>query len=57
MSNERNYQVVLLPKMEVVEQACTLGEAQAWIRAYNEVIGGSPTEAVIAQKNAGREAV
>ena len=42
MSSERVYEVMLLPAMEVAERFCTLREAEAWMRTYNEVAGGFP---------------
>jgi len=56
MFSERTYQVILLPQMEVAEQSCTLGEANAWINAYNEVIQGQPSRAVIGQETRQLEA-
>jgi len=50
MSNKRVYQVILLPQMDVVQRSCDLSEANAWIHAYNEVIQGRPSRAVIGQE-------
>lgn len=49
MSDERKYQVWLLPELEVVERGCNLREADAWTRTYNRVIEGDPAVAVIAE--------
>ena len=56
MSNERTYLVILLPQMEVVQRSYNLREANAWIHAYNEVIEGRPSRAVIGQETQQREA-
>lgn len=52
MSSERTYEVMLLPKMEVAERFCTLREADAWMRTYNDVAGGFPL-AVVAEDRRG----
>jgi len=54
MFHDRMYQIVLLPQTEVVERACSLREARAWIRAYNEIMEGEPSQAVIAEQEPAR---
>ena len=51
MFDQQRYQVVLLPQMEVVQRACSLREAGAWIAAYNEVMQDEPGRAVIAEES------
>ena len=50
MSSERKYQVLLLPEREVAERGCSLREASAWIGAYNQIIEGEPSLAVIGEE-------
>lgn len=50
---ERPYEVMLLPQMEVAACHCTLREADAWMRAYNEASRG-PTIAVVARLRCSR---
>jgi len=44
------YQVILLPRKEVVARGCTLAEANAWMQAYNYAMDGGPPTAVIAEE-------
>ncbi len=46
------YSVLLLPRREVVVRGLTLRDASAWMRTYNEVLQGSPCQAVIAEETA-----
>ncbi len=46
------YQVILLPRREVVARGCTLSEANAWMQAYNYAMDGGPPTAVIAEEKA-----
>lgn len=46
------YQVVLLPRGEVVVPCCTLEEALAYQRGYHEVVQEGPRKAVIAAQEA-----
>jgi hypothetical protein len=50
MSNEssRTYRVILLPKQEVAAEHLSLREAEAWARAYNEIMRDPRRQAVIA---------
>lgn len=54
MTHERNYEVLLLPTMEIAERFCTLREAEAWMRSYNDAARG-PTVAVVAEDREARE--
>ena len=47
------YSVLLLPAHEVVAQGLTLREATAWARTYNEALGGSPSQAIVAEEAVG----
>ncbi|WP_425616265.1 hypothetical protein NA78x_006208 [Anatilimnocola sp. NA78] len=46
------FSVVLLPSRETVARGLTLRDASTWIRTYNEVMQGSPAQAVIAEEGA-----
>jgi hypothetical protein len=50
--NGRTYQVVVLPQGEVAARGCSLTEAEAWIRTYNEIMQPGPQQAVIAEEPA-----
>jgi hypothetical protein len=50
--NGRTYQVVVLPQGEVAARGCSLREAEAWIRTYNEIMQPGPHQAVIAEEPA-----
>lgn len=41
------FQVMVLPKLEVVAQMATLAEATAWARSYNEVMEDQTHQAVV----------
>lgn len=47
------YSVLLLPAHEVVAQGLTQREAEAWVRTYNDALGGSPSQAILAEEAAG----
>ena len=44
------YQVILLPRREVVARGCSLAEANAWMQAYNLAMDNGPPTAVIAEE-------
>lgn len=46
------YQVLLLPSREVVARHCSLKEASAWLRTYNDVMRPRGVQAVIAEEKA-----
>lgn len=48
-----SYSVLLLPAHEVVAQGLTQREAEAWVRTYNDALGGSPSQAILAEEAAG----
>ena len=48
---QTTYQVLLLPRREVVARGCTLTEANAWMQAYNYAMDGGPPTAVIAEES------
>jgi hypothetical protein len=52
----RTYRVVLLPRQEVAATGLSLREAQAWVRAYNEIMRDPRRQAVIAEELPHREA-
>jgi hypothetical protein len=52
----RTYRVVLLPRQEVAAVGLSLREAQAWVRAYNEIMRDPRRQAVIAEEAPQREA-
>jgi hypothetical protein len=41
------FQVVVLPKLEVLAQMATLAEATAWARSYNAVMEDESRRAVV----------
>jgi len=56
MEARRQYQIVLLPRCEVAQRGHTIGEAAAWIKAYNEIMRDEPRRAVIAEEQPPRAA-
>jgi hypothetical protein len=52
----RTYRVVLLPRQKVAAVGLSLREAQAWVRAYNEIMRDPRRQAVIAEEVMQRDA-
>ena len=50
MKKRNKWQVVLLPAREVALGRCSLAEALAYSRAYNQVLCGKPNAAVVARR-------
>jgi hypothetical protein len=44
------FSVLLLPAHEVVAQGLTQREAEAWVRTYNDALGGRPCQAILAEE-------
>ena len=47
---QQSYRIVLLPGTEVVARFLTIGEARAWIDAYNAIMRDESHEATIAEE-------
>ncbi len=50
MTNDRVYEVLLLPGAETAERFASLREAHAWMRAYNQAGAGRLREAVVGER-------
>jgi hypothetical protein len=52
----QTYRVVLLPSLEIAASGLSLREAQAWVKAYNQIMQSPVRQAVIAEEVPNREA-
>lgn len=52
MVEQQNYQVILLPQMEIAAHCISLAEASTWIHEYNGVMQSEKNLAVIAEESA-----
>ena len=50
MSPEPKYCILLLPSREIIRRDCSLREALAWLRTYNDIMQGAGPRPVIAEE-------
>jgi len=49
------FQVVVLPRLEVVARMATLAEASAWARSYNQVMQDQARQALVTVESRPRD--